>query len=277
MGLFDFLKKNPKGQRKEQPQGITKPESIKKNPVDEGSKSARWVIREAFDKVMQSVKVSDEKKEALFNSFQEAHRSGDPCKEKDSVFEHLLDIDWKWLEYEKWAEIFKQRQQWPYMWGKYESLVESTKSMPENVSDAMVYFKVSELKNILKERNITLKPAPKARPELEHRFKEVISWEEFKPFVESKYKEVLEENKDRAREDLCKLLAHTLTMTIYTLIHYYQGIDLIQANSHEHYWRVGGFDPIEKEFADKFNRGETTDFPPYFPGDRSGLILKYRE
>ena len=277
MGLFDFLRKNPIEQREKLPPSIIKPENIKKNPVDEGFKSAKWVIREAFDKVTQSVEVSNEKKEALFNSFQEAHRSGDPRKENDSVIEHLSDTDWRWFEYEKWAEIFNQKQQWPYMWLKYKSLIESAKAMPENVSDSMSYFKINELKSILKERNINLKPVPKTRAALELHFKEIISWEEFKPFVEKRYKEVLEENEDEAGDDLCRLLTHTLTMTIYTLIHYHQGIGLIQDNPHKYYWRVDGIDLIEKEFAEMFNRGDTTDLPPYFPGDRSGLVLEHCE
>lgn len=281
MGLFDFLKKNPTEQRKEQPQSITKLENIKKTPVDEGFKSAKWVIREAFDKVMQSVEISDEKKEALFNSFQEVHRSGNPRKEEEAVITHLLNTSWKWLEYEKWNEIFKQRQQWPYMWQHYESLLESPDEMPVNISDAMAYFKVNELKSILKERNINLKPAPKTRVELELRFKEVIPWEVFKPFVENRYKEVLKKKNDRREKDLCRLLAHTLIMTIYTLRRYYEGIEVIKDDLHNSwYWCVSAVDdlyPIEKEFADKFNRGEIANFPPYFPGDRNGLILEHRE
>lgn len=277
MGILDFLfGKKEKEAVNQQP---LPPENVRKDPVDEGFKSAKWVIREAFDKVMQSIEgIPVEKKEALFKAIQAAHRSGDPRKEEEAVIRHLSRTGWKWLEYEKWAEIFKQRQQWPQTWYGYGLAESDPLVIPESVSYAVGYFNVNELKEFLKARNIKVKPAPKTRADLERHFKEVVSWEEFKPLAVERYEELLEDEGCDKGDNLCKLLARELAANTYCLIHYYQGQDLIQDGlCKNHCWQVtGGIDPIEKEFEEKFNNGVIKDLPPYFPGDRNRLRLKIR-
>ncbi|MBI3584013.1 MAG: hypothetical protein HY096_08695 [Nitrospinae bacterium] len=107
MGIFDFLLGSKKeNELDKRPSSQSEPS--RKDPVDKGFKSAKWVIREAFDKVIQSIEgIPAQKKEALFNAFQSAHRSGDPRKEEEAVIRYLSGTGWKWLEYEKWDLIFK--------------------------------------------------------------------------------------------------------------------------------------------------------------------------
>ncbi|MBI3584014.1 MAG: hypothetical protein HY096_08700 [Nitrospinae bacterium] len=162
------------------------------------------------------------------------------------------------------------------MWWNY-GLDESDSDIekPESVSNVIGYFKVNELKNFIKERNIKLKPAPKTRAELELRFKEVVSWEDFKPTAIKRYEELIEKEESDKEDNLCRLLSHTLTMTTYSLVRYYQIQELLQNSIHRYIIRISSAgDLIKDEFAEKYNRGEIKDLPPYFPGDRNGITTE---
>ncbi len=67
-----------------------------------------------------------------------------------------------------------------------------------------------------------------------------------------------------------KLLAHTLAMTTYSLRDAEQQNALTGVEYRLEAMMNGC--PVEDRFAARFNAGELSDMPPYFPGDRTALL-----
>ncbi len=83
-------------------------------------------------------------------------------------------------------------------------------------------------------------------------------------------------NNKHHKRDKCRLLACHLSATIYILARYHQGKDLAIDDPSQWNWQIAtsGEDPIENEFAEKYNLGLTKNLPPFFPGDRNRLRLR---
>lgn len=271
MGLLDFL-----FGKKEEPVNIA-PGAETKRPVESGFKSADWVVREAFEKVMASVECPQETKKALLKSFTAAHKSGDPRAEENVVISHLAGSGWIWREFDRWAEEFKRRGKWPPMWQNFPCLYESAAPVPQSSELAVTFFAVAELREWLKQHAISVKPAPRSRNDFAKVFKERVGWKDFEQTAARKHQEYLGKYKRSQEEAKCKLLAHTLAMTTYTLIHYHKGKETLGDTVVVWKWEVSvpGADPIEAEFARQFDPNAMKNLPPYFPGDRNGLHLNY--
>jgi hypothetical protein len=77
------------------------------------------------------------------------------------------------------------------------------------------------------------------------------------------------------QQALCKLLAQHLSATIMTLVHYHQGLEAEECGVYRYKWGASVGDSrslIEKKLSDKFNRGEITELPPFFPGCLCRLV-----
>lgn len=84
-----------------------------KNPLGKGFEPAKWVIKEAFDKVILAVSVASKVKTALLPAYCKALQSGNPRKEHAVVYEHLRNTGWEWQLFRDWEKRFDAEGIWP--------------------------------------------------------------------------------------------------------------------------------------------------------------------
>lgn len=229
-------------------------------------------ITDAFIKVMAGVVVSPDIKNKLMRDYILAHKSGSPREEENVVIKHLLGTGWQWLEFDKWHQIFKKSGTWPYMWRRSPEIFEANNPEPFGLHEALYLFSVKDLKDWLKSNNLAPKPMPRKRSELEEYFFKNIKWHDLKPEVIYRHNMQRSFLNEKKEESKCRLLAHTITMTKYSTGNDYQREGTrftdVQAD-------VIGDCEVEAKFAEKFNQGRIKGLPPFFPGDRTILIINF--
>lgn len=80
---------------------------------------AKWVVKEAFIKIMESVTVNRKIKASAFSAYYEAMKTGDPRKEHTAIYEHLRYTGWDWLFFREWENRFDSNNSWPYLLSDY--------------------------------------------------------------------------------------------------------------------------------------------------------------
>ena len=79
------------------------------------------------------------------------------------------------------------------------------------------------------------------------------------------------------KEALCRLLRRHICAVISRLRELENKDRLPESIfKRNHYRALSTHCPVEDEFADQFNKGELKQWPPYFPGNRTGVVL-YRK
>lgn len=277
MGLFDtilsFFKSNPAEPSKSS-------EQISKNdrkPIEQ-SKPAAWLINEAFDKVMASVEVTENLKRQFYEDFSKAHQAGSPREEEEAAIKAFLNSAWIWHEYDKWEIEFKKRGIYPVMWDIC-GLTLLPPTDPTTIEDALKYLTVAKMRELLKINGIQRKPAPKKREEFEAVIKEELVFDSILTTIRESVEAHRRYFYEKIDAGKCKLLSHTLSMTIYSSLRFHQGSAVVNSGFRKYKIKVisSAGCSIEDEFRDKFNSGEISTIPPCFPGDRNSLICERQE
>jgi len=224
---------------------------------------------------MAGIEMDAAARERLCAAFAEAVHSGEPGAEEAAVLAQLAGREWHWPELRRWEEVFAQRRQWPTLWQSFPSLTAVRTPPPGNLAEALPYFAYLELRDILNARSVERKPAPIRVDELAQTFLAQVEWEEVAPLALEKHRLFVERALAARDEDCCRLLAHHLRSTVHNLIPYHQGLSVQAHGLYKYRWTVfaPGDEPPAADFAESFNRGDSTRIPPYFPGDRSRLRL----
>jgi len=245
------------------------------SPLDDRCQPAVWLALEGFEQGMAGIVMDAADRERLAAAFVEAVRSGQPGAEEAAVQGQLTGTVWHWPELQRWEAYFAQRRQWPVLWHGCPSLTAAQQVPPGNLSEALPYFGYLELRDILNNRSASRKPAPIRVDELAQTFLANVSWEEIAPLAAEKHRLFVERALAGREGDCCRLLAHHLRATVHNLIPYHQGLAVQAHGLFKYRWLVAapGDEPAAADFADRFNCGESTRIPPYFPGDRSRLRL----
>ena len=155
------------------------------------------------------------------------------------------------------------------MWSFMEEDEEDPVETPE---EALAELTMGEMRSWAKAQGLMPKPAPRKKNDLIKALLPNATLDMLQPVLAQKHEQERMQREKTVEEERCKLLVHTLTMSIYTLQRYYQ----VKSNTRSpiiRHWRarsVGG-DPVEDELAAEFNAGEIRTVPPFFPGDRNSL------
>jgi len=232
-----------------------------------------------FDRVMSQVEVNSDTKDLFYKDYREARLTGDTREEEKAAITHLSNSGWKWNEYDKWFKIFKEKGVWPYMWNTvlYE---EEAQKLPGTLEEATDFLNVAEMRSLLKNKNIKAKPAPRKRVEFKETIGQFLSLNDLIPIVEKKINNYNSSLIQEREEQKCKLLVHTLSMSVYSQRDYRRCMEFIQSDPVRYELTAeesDGVCPIENEFTHKFNSGEVDTIPPFFPGDRTGILCEDKE
>lgn len=178
-----------------------------KNPMGRDFVPAKWVVKEAFTKIMESVTVDRKIKASLLSAYYEALKTGNPRKEHTAVYEQLRYTGWDWELFRTWERQFDLNESWPYLLSDY-----------------------------VNKRTI---------------------------------------NQAEAEYQLAGILATFISFKVNSLLRFYQGEDAAESSIgiYNYKWiAVTEVDfQISNKYADKFNKGELQDLPPFFPGDTCRL------
>jgi hypothetical protein len=179
----------------------------RKNPMGKLFVPAKWVVKEAFTKIMESVTIDRKTKVSLLSAYYEALETGSPRKEHTAVYEHLRYTGWDWEVFRTWERQFDINESWPYLF--------------------------------------------------------------------SDYVKIRDTNPAEAEYQLAGILTMFISAKASGLLRFYQGEDAAESSIgvYNYKWiAVTEVDfQISNQHADKFNRGELLDLPPFFPGDTCRL------
>jgi len=227
----------------------------------------------ALQALLKSVSAPHDVKRALLKEVLASIEAGKSDVREGVVIQHLAGTGWVWPECDEWEHEFKKRGRWPYTWRSL-GLDEAMPAEPASVDDAMKGLTATEMTDWLWTYAPGLTPRPETPEEVEQACRTYLTWEQIRREALARYQNSLlnfRKNQDEAR---CRLLAHTLGMTICT---YRSCVDM-QRMQKVGVWlfetRPGSEeDSIERDFAARFNRGELQgQLPPFFPGDRCNLV-----
>ena len=227
----------------------------------------------ALRALLKSVSAPHDVKLALLKEVMTSIEEGKSDVREGVVIQHLAGTGWAWPECDDWEHEFKKRGQWPYTWRSL-GLNKEIPVKPASVDDAMKELTATEMTDWLWTYAPYFMPRPKKLEEVEQACRTYLTWEQIRREALDRYQNSLLNFRKSQDEARCRLLAHTLGMTICT---HRSCIDM-QKMQTVGVWlfetRPGSEeDPIERDFAARFNRGELKgQLPPFFPGDRCDLV-----
>lgn len=248
-------------------------------PVDPGFRASRKVIEEAFGQVMVDVDAPDSAKHRLLPSFVEAHRSGDPRREAEAVSTAFEGVQWGEEYFGIWRDRFTKDGAFPYMWQNHaDALCSDAPPQPATIDAALQYLLVRDMRDLL----FKLDAMPKeGRPRKRQEFVELLC----RTGAESEiveagmlgYRDKVKDYYARREKAKCELLAHTIGMRTYSLRDWYSAQRTSRLNENLNFsWRALKSDcPVENEYAAKFMANRPDGLPPFFPGDRTGILYDF--
>ena len=227
------------------------------------------IVGDAFDQVMSDVDVPIEAKADLKPLFVDAHRSGDPQQERHAVGAVLGGTDWGEAYFGRWRERFRAGGVYPYMWRVHaKPLTSDGLREPETIAQGLEYLRVTDMQRLLVALNaVPAKGRPKRRSEY---VPLLVATGNTRAVVDAampaywKAREKWYEDREKAK---CALLAHTISMRAYFLR------DRARRGETSKLRPLRSDCPVETAHAEKWVAGEIRGDPPFFPGDRTRLVV----
>ena len=244
------------------------PQPSTKQPISRDLVTEAWVCIEAFDKVFTEIKVSQTSRDGLRDLFITHHQSGGDKESKNALVDALIASDYQWPDFDAWAEHFRCKGEWPYMWKQYPEVYLPMPEMPNCITGALKYLSVANMRDLLKQKGKSFKPALKKRSEFECAIVENITIDDIIDIIPQCYKQEVETFLSNKQIGRASLLIHTLNATTFALRNKYQRARL--PNKVKLATSTAGC-PVEDEFAKQYMKGKIDSSPPFFPGDRTIL------
>ena len=235
-----------------------------------GGASDAGVVEEAFNQVMAGVDVPKKIAKRLRPKFVIARQSGDPKKERQVLEDALDGVEWGETYFKTWRTRFISDGVFPYMWLNHaKTLIEDAPKPPACIDEALQYLRVTDMRKLLVDLAVELpKPKPRKRIEFEYLLRSTGATDAIIKAALPAFEDMLIDYPAKREREKCNLLAHTLSMRAYAL----QKRDTrlrLDAKAHPNCSEC----PVETAYAAKFIAGEISGEPPFFPGDRTSLIV----
>ena len=225
------------------------------------------VVEAAFDQIMADVDAPVEAIAKLRPQFIDAHRSGNPRKEREVVKSVLVGTVWGEAYFGRWRERFASERAYPYMWrSRGKALISDEPDPPATIHEAIKLLRVADMRKLL----VATSTMPdKGRPKRRSEYTKILlatgnRSELVDAAMPAHLKACQKWSADREAAK-CELLAHTITMRAYFLRDRRRlaGAPTLRA--------LYSDCPVETAYAAKFLAGEIAGDPPFFPGDRTAL------
>lgn len=187
-------------------------------------------------------------------------------------YDILSGHTWDWPALEYWSNEFSKRGLWPETWRLYPQLADNTILNNPSVAILAESMLAADLKNTLLKLNVVV-PKKITKKDMVKTAISELNVDQLISVSPEFYESLCAKNRQKFECWRCDLLATTIALHAYQLIHYSQGKDFEQNDfpGSKHRWIACSTTrcPIELEFAEKWNNGEINTLPPFFPGDRT--------
>lgn len=196
------------------------------------------------------------------------HHKPEDC-EKCAIY-YLSDVDFTWPDFDSWREYFRKIDAWPVMWFRLRDF-----KPPTEQHEILSLFSVKMLRNAL---SGYVKTTSKSRkPELMQLMSEYYTVDQITDMVHERFPDAFEDDSGPDKEDIIKLLSHTLSMSICSLRDKHMHLRQLRRSNNDRsnfvYRLPKAYCPIEIMCREKRMKGEIKGYPPFFPGDRNSLQL----
>lgn len=214
----------------------------------------------AYNRVMAGVQVDSGIKNALYADLAQ-NQCAETCEKS------LRPGQWEWPEFDKWKKVFLDDGKFPYMWKKYpEICMTDFEDFPINT--ILEHMKVKEIKELLQVFEIDMPPKSKKSYLIElatHKIT-IKTLQEKCPDI---FMNMKKDFNSRVNRGKCVILEHTIIMLGYHLRDFYTNrrlkIDIIPGC------------PVEAKYAKGKGKISEDNMPPFFPGDRTGVMTVRRK
>lgn len=210
----------------------------------------------AYRRIMTGVIVDNAVKSSLYKALAEA-----PYDKTCEKF--LLPGQWQWPEFDKWKSRFLQDGKFPYMWRQYpEICISDFDNFP--LRTILEKTSAKALKELFQKLCIEIPPKAK-KADLIELAEQKISLKTLCTTYPDFYNESKKVFEEHVNQGKCAILEHTINMLGYHLRDFYTNsrlkLDLIMGC------------PVEGKYAKGKGRITEDNIPPFFPGDRTGVVL----
>jgi hypothetical protein len=149
-----------------------------------------------------------------------------------------------------------------------------------SISDAAAHFKLQELRQWVKDRGVTLSRSPRSKAEYSQVLAAEVPWEDFRPLAEWRHAEMASNAREADVRGKAELLAHTVTVAVFKARDREHHLRMLSKMGREG-WLFLLLPTEEPEPVDVLIRGLFSErfaggnglWPPYFPGDRTLIVL----
>ena len=227
------------------------------------------IVGDAFDQVMSDVDAPIEAKADLKPLFVDAHQSGDPQQERHVVGAVLGGTNWGEAYFGRWRERFRSGGVYPYMWRVHaKPLTSDGLREPATIAQGLEYLRVTDMQRLLVALNaVPAKGRPKRRSEYVPLLVATGNTRAVLDAAMPAYRKAREKWRGDREKAKCALLAHTITMRAYSLR------DRARRANASKLRPLRSDCPVETAHAEKWVAGEIRGDPPFFPGDRTTLVV----
>ena len=235
---------------------------------------------EAFDQIMADVDAPTEIIAVVRPYFAAAHRSCSPDREIAVLNEAFRARDWGEAWFDAWRGRFMAIGAFPLMWRvKARTLIDDMPSPPCDISSAFEYLTVDDIRKLLSGLGYMIETQrPCRRAAMENLLQETDTTGAIIKAALPHYEAARVDRSETRQHQKCEILAHTISMRALALQDRH-----VRSQPHNRLLEDQEFQlrpkpgdcPVEIAFAAKFMAGEIDGVPPFFPGDRTRLIVTW--
>lgn len=159
------------------------------------------------------------------------------------------------------------------MWRAHARLQRAAQEGPADKSEALELFTAKELKAWLVEHDLLPRPVPRTADDIQDVFfGRSFPWALFEPLARERHqRQVTDEGKGDLKDERQYLLCHTVAMTVY---HCRDAAKQVPPGWSRRLSIVPPDDQVPgfAEAAARFDWRDLDTWPPFYPGDRTGVI-----
>lgn len=232
--------------------------------------SAEWLIKEAYEQIINNVQASERFKTTVLDTLIEFEQTGAGSRlYEQCINNNLINEEWNWPEYDNWFAVFKKADQWPFTWNKI--LYTEPDPAPDTIKASLPYLTVPDIKDFLKKHDLMPKPMPKNRAEWDAVLCEKGNWNQLKPMITGRHEAHKNHYLFKRNKEKLHLLFIYLIHGVYGRLRYYQTQDVMSDPVSAKIGKIKAQRSddkltVEKDLVEKFNNGEISNYPPFFPG-----------
>ena len=201
--------------------------------------------------------------------------NADGREQENQLYSLLKGQTWSWPDLANWQKYFQSAREWPYMWrGDYLNPMSHEGILCRCPIDRVTSWELArhiDKKSLRVALNRLAIPWTAETKVVDMRF--MVSSIPVPDLQSALPDEVYRQAEEKVFDELlwakCKILAHTVIMRYAKL-----AMTNRLKPSPQKYRPFQTTCPVEREFGERWMRGELVGLPPFFPGDRTSFLLK---